>query len=142
MSEILVDNLTGKTAAGSIVVYGEGGTATTNLQQGLAKAWNRISISGGTPSIDDSLNASTVTDVTAGKYQTNQTSSMANTNYLAPNFSSYQSTAQDLDRYGTGDFSGGGNDSRATTGAQVCGYYNGSFQDCITAGTMAFGDLA
>jgi hypothetical protein len=118
------------------------GGPVTLTKQSAAKAWNRISISGGTPSTDDSLNASSVTDVAAGKYQTNLASNMANTNYLASNFSSYQSTSIDLDRYGTGAFSGGGNDSRATTGAQVCGYYNGGFQDCITAGTMALGDLA
>jgi len=123
-------------------VYGEGGTATTNLQQGLAKAWNRISISGGTPSTDDSLNASSVTDNAVGKYQTNLASNMANTNYLASNFSSYQNTSQELNRYGTGDFSGGGNDSSATTAAQVCGYFNGSFADTNTAGTLAHGDLA
>jgi len=132
MSELRADTITAS----------DGTSPVTLTKQSAAKAWNRISISGGTPSTDDSLNASGVTDVATGKYQTNLTSNMANTNYLAPNFSSYQSTSSDLDRYGSGDFSGGGNDSRATTGAQVCGYFNGSFQDCLTAGTMALGDLA
>ena len=132
MSELRTDTITAS----------DGTSPVTLTKQSAAKAWNRISISGGTPSIDDSLNASTVTDVAAGKYQTNLTTNMGNTNYLASNFSSYQNTATDLDRYGTGDFSGGGNDSRATTGAQVCGYFNGSFTDTITAGTLAHGDLA
>jgi len=67
MSEILVDNLTGKTAAGSIVVYGEGGTATTNLQQGLAKAW--INFNGtSTIAARDSLNFSSLTDNGTGDY--------------------------------------------------------------------------
>jgi hypothetical protein len=39
MSTILVDNLTGKTSAGDITVTSEGGAATMQLQQGLAKAW-------------------------------------------------------------------------------------------------------
>ena len=37
MSTIKTNTLTGTTSAGSIVVTGEGGTNTTNLQQGLAK---------------------------------------------------------------------------------------------------------
>ena len=37
-SELRVDNLKG-TTGGSINVLGEGTSATTNLQQGLAKAW-------------------------------------------------------------------------------------------------------
>ena len=40
MASILkVDTLTGVTTAGSISVTGEGNSTTTNLQQGLAKAW-------------------------------------------------------------------------------------------------------
>jgi hypothetical protein len=39
MSTLLLNTLTGKTSAGSIVVTGEGGSTTTNMQQGLAKAW-------------------------------------------------------------------------------------------------------
>lgn len=81
MSEILVDNLTGKTAAGSIVIYGEGGTATTNLQQGLAKVWANIDGTG-TVNLRDSLNTSGITDVAAGVYTTSISSNLANTNYV------------------------------------------------------------
>ena len=38
-SELRVDNLKGSTTGGSINVLGEGTSATTNLQQGLVKAW-------------------------------------------------------------------------------------------------------
>ena len=38
-SELRVDNLKGSTTGGSINVLGEGTSATTNLQQGLAKVW-------------------------------------------------------------------------------------------------------
>ena len=124
------------------LVAANGTDPVTLTKQSAAKAWNRISISGGTPSSDDSLNSSSVTDNGAGKYQTNLTSNMGNTNYLAPNFSSYQTSGADLDRYGCGDFSGGGVDTRATTNAQVCGYFNGGYADTLAAGTMAFGDLA
>ena len=38
-SELRVDNLKGSTTGGSINVLGEGTSATTNLQQGLLKAF-------------------------------------------------------------------------------------------------------
>ena len=38
-SELKVDKFTGVTTAGSILVTGEGNSTTTNLQQGLCKAW-------------------------------------------------------------------------------------------------------
>ena len=67
MSTIKTNTLTGTTSAGSIVVTGEGGSTTTNLQQGLAKAW--ISYKGtSTNAIQDSLNMSSVTDNGTGDY--------------------------------------------------------------------------
>ena len=82
MSEILVDNLTGKTAAGSITVYGEGGTATTNLQQGLAKAFCNFEQSS-SHTVRDSLNISSLTDVGYGLTNTNYVSSFSNDDYVA-----------------------------------------------------------
>ena len=38
-SEIAIDKLKGASSAGSMIVVGEGGTNTTNLQQGLCKAF-------------------------------------------------------------------------------------------------------
>ena len=48
-SELRVDNLKGSTTGGSINVLGEGTSVTTNLQQGLAKAWFNMDCTG-TPS--------------------------------------------------------------------------------------------
>ena len=45
MSTLVTNTFTGKTSAGSIVVTGEGGSTTTNLQQGLKKVW--INLNGG-----------------------------------------------------------------------------------------------
>ncbi len=42
-SELKVDKFTGVTTAGSIDVTGEGNSTTTNLQQGFAKVWLKIS---------------------------------------------------------------------------------------------------
>ena len=38
VSEIAIDKLKGVSATGSISIVGEGGSTTTNLQQGLCKA--------------------------------------------------------------------------------------------------------
>ena len=62
-SQLKVNTLTGVTTAGSIVVTGEGNSTTTNLQQGLAKAW-AVSVSGASPL--DSFNISSVTDNSTG----------------------------------------------------------------------------
>ena len=81
MASILkVDTLTGVTTAGSISVTGEGNSTTTNLQQGLAKAW--VSFQGtSTVTIHDSLNMSSVTDVDTGSYTPTLNNDMANDTY-------------------------------------------------------------
>ena len=38
-SKLVLDNIAGRTTAGSITIVGESNSTTTNLQQGLAKAW-------------------------------------------------------------------------------------------------------
>ena len=81
MSTLLLNTLTGKTSAGSIVVTGEGGSTTTNMQQGLAKAWASIYHSSGTPDSLDSLNIASHTDTGTGNIKPNLTNAMANTGY-------------------------------------------------------------
>ena len=78
-SELRVDNLKGSTTSGSINVLGEGTSATTNLQQGLCKAWgnfNQIS----TQSLRDSFNLSSITDGGNGTSSFAVSSSFSNTN--------------------------------------------------------------
>ena len=79
MSTLLLNTLTGKTSAGSIVVTGEGGSTTTNMQQGLAKMW--IQLNGNTEAVADSFNAGSVTDTADGQKTVAITNDMANTNY-------------------------------------------------------------
>jgi hypothetical protein len=80
MSEIKVDALTGKTTAGDITVTSEGGAATMQLQQGLAKVW--VNFNGtGTIAVRDSLSVSGLVDNNTGNYTVNYSSSMANDDY-------------------------------------------------------------
>ena len=80
MSEILVNKLTGTSTAGSILVTGEGNSTTTNLQQGLAKAWNHFDGTG-TVAIDNSFNVSSLIDSTTGQYASSFTNNMSSTQY-------------------------------------------------------------
>ena len=78
MSTLLLNTLTGKTSAGSIVVTGEGGSTTTNMQQGLAKA--RGQHAAGTLQ-SGSLNHSSITDNAVGNFTHNFTNSFSNILY-------------------------------------------------------------
>ena len=78
---VKTDKLTGITTAGSISVVGEGNSTTTNLQQGLAKAW--IDFNGtGTVAIADSFNITSITDNTTGDYSVTIANDMGNANYV------------------------------------------------------------
>ena len=54
-SQLNVDTIKGKSTAGSVSIQGEG-TETTNLQQGLAKAWTTIDADASTADALDSFN--------------------------------------------------------------------------------------
>ena len=76
--EIKTNTFKGQTTAGSIAVQGEG-TATTNLQQGLAKLW--MNLDGSTFGIGDSFNMTSATDNGAGDYTGTIANDMANTEW-------------------------------------------------------------
>ena len=80
MSEILTNKLTGTSTAGSIVVTGEGNSTTTNLQQGLAKAWSQVKQTD-TFAVNDSFNISSGVDQGTGIARMNLSTSFANTNF-------------------------------------------------------------
>ena len=79
-SQLKVDTITGVTTAGSVAVTGEGNSTTTNLQQGLVKAW--INLNGtGTIATRDSFNSASITDNGTGEYIDTFTNPMVNTTY-------------------------------------------------------------
>ena len=80
-SEIAIDKLKGVTAAGSMLVVGEGGTNTTNLQQGLAKMWALGNEGGGNL---DSFNVGSTTDNGTGDYTKTFSSNFRSADGLAP----------------------------------------------------------
>jgi len=94
MSEIITNKLTGKTAAGNVTITSEGGSATMQLQQGVAKAFllHQQNSTGSavlaTDTTGNSLNISSVTDLETGGIKPALTSAMSDTEY-APVCSSH-----------------------------------------------------
>ena len=80
-SQLNVDTIKGKSTAGSISIQGEG-SKTTNLQQGLAKAWYDLDGTG-TVALDDSFNCATLTDNGNVAYNIAYTNSMSSVNYAS-----------------------------------------------------------
>jgi|9_EtaG_2_1085328.scaffolds.fasta_scaffold09637_4 hypothetical protein len=90
MSNLLVQNIkhTNNTTSmsvdtsGQVTIRGESSATTTNLQQGLAKAWvHYTQVS--TQAIQDSLNISSITDTDTGKTTVSINNDMANNDYCA-----------------------------------------------------------
>jgi hypothetical protein len=90
-SEIAIDKLKGASSAASISVVGEGGTTTTNLQQGLGKLWINMDTVG-TIGINDSFNSASLTDTATGQYGINFTNNMSNINYSPSGISQWDET--------------------------------------------------
>ena len=80
MSEIITDKLTGKTSAGDVTITSEGGSATMQLQQGVAKAWCLMEYSSGTPTSADSFNVSSLDDDGTGDVDYNLTNAGSSDN--------------------------------------------------------------
>ena len=114
MSEVKTNKLTGTSTAGSILVTGEGNSTTTNLQQGLAKAW--ANVTNATPTINDSFNIASITDNGTGDHTLNFTNAMGNANYAYPADVKYNASSTAL-------FTAGGVDSssinQATSGVRI-----------------------
>ena len=66
-------------SAGSATIIAEGGTVTTNIQQGLGKQWVRLSGAG--MAVVDSFNTTSSTDSAQGKAAIAIANDMANTSY-------------------------------------------------------------
>jgi hypothetical protein len=138
MSEILVNKLTGTSTAGDITVTSEGGAVTMQLQQGLAKAWQSITASGGTPSFNDSFNTSSILDSNVGRYTLNFSNSFSSVNYAVTGSCQTSSTSQ---LSNSGEFRVGD----LTTGTEAFSTANEGqtvFVDCPRTHIHQLGDLA
>ena len=137
-SELRVDNLKGSTTGatgGSINVLGEGTSVTTNLQQGLCKAWVQFDGTDSSASARDSFNVSGITDGGTGKTTVSINNDMANDDWAGV---LYQSG------YGSDGFDNhyaGGLESK-TTGSILVTAYASSLIDAFMCDLIVMGDLA
>ena len=133
-SELRVDNLKGSTTGGSINVLGEGTSATTNLQQGLCKAWAFADHKTDNV-IDNGFNTASLTDTSAGISSVNITNAMASASQVT-GVTSYQS--------GTAQISGtSGASMTSTTACKFVTNDTGSTgQEDTEYGMTLHGDLA
>ena len=135
MSTLITNTFTGKTSAGSIVVTGEGGSNTTNLQQGLAKSWANLNGTS-TIALRDSLNVASITDDGTGDYDFTYTTAFGNVNYSIEMGNSFTTTGA-----WACNNSGGEVPTTAFWNMNIFDR-NGSAQDCTYGYYSAHGDLA
>ena len=135
MSTLKTNTLTGTTSAGSIVVTGEGGSTTTNLQQGLAKVWNCFDDDA---VLRDSHNTASVTDNGTGHFDTNLTSNFDNDDFV------FNGTVGVFASGSSPQIVGGSSATAKDTGQYGIRTQNyaGTFQDREDMMTSAHGDLA
>ena len=137
MSTLLLNTLTGKTSAGSIVVTGEGGSTTTNLQQGLAKAWVDFDGSS-TATIRDSYNIASLTDQGTGQYQFAITNDMSSQYFsIATNTGNRDSSNAGITRS-----SQGGSGAAGTFHCEIMEDGGNANTDAAAAQALIHGDLA
>ena len=134
-TNINTDALVGNTSANAITVRGEG-SATTSLQQGLAKAW--LNYNQSTPTTVDSFSISSVTDSTTGQYKINVSSAFSNTGY------SCSGTAKGETGVSLGRISEDHDNSRSTSLMPiiVSRISDGAYRDLTSSSTSLHGDLA
>jgi len=150
-SEIAIDKLKGASSAGSMTVVGEGGTNTTNLQQGLAKAWvNYDAVSQVT---HGSFNQSSLTDNGTGDFTTTYSNNLSGAEDKCITFGIWNTSnnggadAADNTRGPSGGGQRGG-EASATSKVRYTSHYgstatgNGALFDFEATYCATLGDLA
>ena len=138
-SQLKVDTLTGVTTAGIIAVTGEGNSTTTNLQQGLCKAWVQFDGTATDATARDSNNVGSMTDHSTGTYSVNFTNNMANDDYAFAMAANQTST-------GTGMVTGDNAHQTVVAVGSLKFSFTGSSSNLVTdtviGSAMIMGDLA
>ena len=132
MSEIITNKLTGKTAAGDVTITSEGGSATMQLQQGVAKAWTMDeTLANNGDLTEDSFNIASKIDSGTGNLDVTFSNVFSANNYCSVG-SNAGFSANDIisTRY-----------SDSSTSLDDILNYDGDYKDA-TICYVAFGDLA
>ena len=142
-NNVKVNQLSGIDTAGSISIQGEG-TATTNLQQGLAKYF--IQYAQATDTVNKSLNSSSVNDASLGHFTLNYTNNFQDALYSLSTGIHGNTSDSQSDRGGHSlGFKNGGT---VNTSSAQCNYLYGASQSSAavdldaTNSYILYGDLA
>jgi hypothetical protein len=100
MSEVITDKLTGRATAGNVTITSEGGSATMQLQQGVAKVWADFQ-GNNTATLHDSFNVSSLDDDGTGDYSLNFTNAMNNGDFCCSIMSSNNDRRNNADNTST-----------------------------------------
>ena len=137
-SEIAIDKLKGVTAAGSMLVVGEGGTNTTNLQQGLCKQWANWD---GATTVADSFNTTSATDNASGDSTMTIATAMVSINFTVGGLS--KSNDNGGVRLAAMQFPANATAIPSTTTYRIhTQYANATLRDAELQTVHIFGDLA
>ena len=145
-SQLNVDTIVDKAGSGGSNVkmantstyVSDGGNVTQNTVQGLAKAWQSITASGGTPSFNDSFNTSSISDQNTGQHTVSFSNSFSSVNYVVEGCCQTSGTGQTNN---SGEFRIGS----LATGTEAFSTANGgqsAFVDCPRTHIRQSGDLA
>tara|TARA_B100000941_G_scaffold123440_1_gene87192 strand:- start:550 stop:1020 length:471 start_codon:yes stop_codon:yes gene_type:complete len=139
--KIKTNVLEGQTTAGSIDVVGEGNSTTTNLQQGLAKVWCKLS--GAAQTINDSFNLSSRTDNGVGQTELNFSSAFGSSHFSKTALADFDGSIDNgLHAYGSDGQSSGATPSTTKTRIDVLEYTTTNDGDCGYISGTLHGDLA
>ena len=138
-STLKINTLTGVTTAGSIAVTAEGNSTTTNLQQGLVKAWIQVTTNS---TNQDSFNVSSHADTATGR----QTISITN-GFRAATTMSGAASASEVDASNGSENSNryafwirGNTNQETFLNTGQCN--DGALDDCGVSSGVMCGDLA
>ena len=121
-------------SAGSATIIAEGGTTTTNIQQGLVKCWARVTGTGSGAPAADSFNVGGTTDSGTGDYEVAYTNDFTDGEYCITLGDSTNANVASGTHTRCNTSSAGGH------GLQV--YYNGALADAASVFCQVTGDLA
>ena len=126
-------------ATGQTTIVGEGGSTTTNLQQGLGKHWCYFSMAG--TSFSDSFNSSSLTDDSTGDFLVNMTTAFANLNYAVQASSNcYAGNSWQVNQSCNAKQNWG--NTNTTTSYDFASYANSAYTDATYNYALGHGDLA
>jgi len=122
------------TVGTNAVATSEGGAVTTNITQGLIKAWNRLDGDASTLATNDSFGISGIVDIGVARYTSTFTSTMSNVHYAV---------SVNVDIGDSGKYAGLQKSISNTTKVNTVIYApNAAFADADPTMVLVAGDLA